>query len=156
MSYTTVRDAVQAVVASVPNIGQVHGRERFADNWPRFLDLFKSTIATVDQIRGWMVTRERILQEVAESAFGKWVHHHDFVIRGVMSFADADDTETTFQTLVDAVVAKLESDSSLSGTAIVWGQEPVEVRAIDIRMFGSVMCHVAEIAVAVHTSDPYS
>jgi hypothetical protein len=155
MAYTDVRDAVVALVDGVANTGTVHGRERWADDWPTFLGMFKANISGSDEIRGFMVSRESVVDDLNEDRMGAVGHKHSFVIRGVVGFDDSRDTETTFQTLVDSILAALDADKDLSGNAVSGGQGPAEARILDLRTFGRVLCHYVEILFVVTTVDAF-
>ena len=156
MAYGDLQTEILALLGAVTNIGQTHGRERWSDNWPDYLDLFKSTIGGNDEIRGWFVTREAILDEENEDREGAIAHKHQFVIRGIMGFDDSRDTETLFQVLVDAVMAGLDADQNLNGNAVDWGQGPSSARVMELRRFGQATCHYVEILWPVTTMDTFS
>ena len=57
MPEAAIRTQIYTILGGVTNIGQVYDYERWAADWVTFINLFKTTIGTVDQIRGWEIGR---------------------------------------------------------------------------------------------------
>jgi hypothetical protein len=146
-SYTALRDALETRLDTVANVGQTHNRERYTSNWSDFLAMMTATIGGQKQVRGWWVSRDGFTDEPSD--FGNINRVHQFVVRGVQSLNDGDNTETTFQNLVEEVAAAVANDDALAVAAVgEWDVGPARV-TMDTRMFGSVLCHYAEIQVPV-------
>lgn len=128
-----------AKLGSVPNIGIVHDRERFAKDWTTFLSLFKTEAGIIN---GWMVTRR--------AAPSKWneltplLRNHQFLVKGFRGFSDADASELDLEADIEAIQNGFDTDPMLSG-AVFYGSGPLEVRLVEPRMFGNVLCHYAEL-----------
>lgn len=148
-AYGSLRTAIAAVLATVPNIGVVNDRERFVVDPSRFLDLFKTTIGGQAQIRAWLVLRESA--PVAYStAFGETHRRHLFVLQGLLGFADASDTYGTLQGLCDSVMAAFDAQATLGVSGVVVrGVGPCSLRAFGTAQFGSVLCHSCEIELPI-------
>ena len=61
---------------------------------------------------------------------------------------DEDATELTFQDVVEDIQDVFENQYSLGGTVINSG--PIQVKLIENRKFGSVLCHYAELELEAH------
>lgn len=137
MSDATVRAAIKARLDSFGTImGRVHDYERWAVDTSKFLAQFQDP--RTKKIFGWEIVRKGFRTEKATMSKQKLIHR--FMIRGYYGLSDADQTEKIINALVDQIVLSLIRNK-LSGTQ---GNQYPEGR-IDVRMFGSVLCHVAEI-----------
>lgn len=158
-TYTSIRDALVTLIEGVdPDVGTVHGRLRWANNWKTFLDLFAHEMSdgSGNVIRGWFLTRTAIQPVVADSTFAspagydQFYRHNAIVIRGIMGFSDENDSESAFQSLVDKVVFALDQDANLHGASnILQSTGPTVVRNIEVRVFGATMCHWAELELLI-------
>jgi hypothetical protein len=72
-----------------------------------------------------------------------------------MALHDAAATDKTFQVLVDDACEKFRNAAAPAGSCWFYldgdkpDQSPVQVEVIDLRMFGGVLCHHADIMLAV-------
>ena len=148
-TYTSLRTALATLLETVPNIGQVHDRERFVVAPSEFLNMFKTTIDGTQQIRAWLILREST-RPSDYLVFGEMSQRHTFVLRGILGFQDSADTYGTLQALTDTIIALLDNQTTLSvsGT-IVRGIGPCSLRSFEVGQFGSVLAHVAEIEVPI-------
>lgn len=119
-----------------PVMGRVHDYERWSANTGQFLTLFQDP--STKKIMGWEIARTRL--RTARSAMNRWKLTHRFVIRGYYGLEDAAATEKAFSALVDMVVLDFLR-TRLPGTQ---GEQFPEAQ-VEPRMFGAVLCHVAEI-----------
>lgn len=143
MSEADNRAGIYNTLAAVTDIGQVYDYERWAPTWDAFIDLFKTTTVGDPHIRGWEISQKAPVSEDRTS-----VKMRTYSIKGYMSVNDAAATEKTFATLIDAVAAAFRSDQSLGGMA--HGHDFIQVDVMETRMFGSVMCHYAELSIVVY------
>jgi hypothetical protein len=147
MSEQQIRGRITLQLSQIPGMGIVHGFQRWADTWPKFLDHFKTN---EDRIHGWIVTRTRTAQR--QTTMGAVERAHVFLIRGVYGLKDDQATELTFQALVDSIVEKFTPDSTLDGACETthpdWGPMAnaagLQADTVEHRMFGKVLCHYAE------------
>ena len=157
MAYDDIRQEVVSLVESVTDVGVVHDRQRWATNWSTLLDLFKHEMSdgSGSLIRGWMVSRSSILPDTEDSSFGADRELHGFLIRGIMAFSDLEDSEGTFNNLIDQVRSALINSARLDAVSsiVVRYARVVSVRLIDIRMFGSVLCHYCELEYNIETQE---
>lgn len=158
-TYDNLRNAVAAIIEGVPGSGKVHNRIRYADQWSGLLELF--SVHNIDpdkpdQILGWTVSRTSIEPSDSDSHFGAQAHLHHFQLQGMMGFSDLADSEGYFQDLIDRVIHALESDRNLWGEAdIQEGTRRPTVNTIDMRKFGSALCHYTDLDFIVPTVDAF-
>ena len=118
----------------------------------------------LNQIRGWVLTRERAGEEVASigsNATGGFTpaglsrRTHTFLLFGIMSAEDGVGSEVVFQDLIEEICDRFRGDKTLrlldeSGAPRVRSLErlqPPQVDLIELRTFGNVLCHYAEVRV---------
>jgi hypothetical protein len=142
MSESTVRAGIYELVGAISDIGIVHDYERWAADSARFIDLFKTTIDGVAQIRGVEITRGSAAEDETPE------RKHTYKLKCYMGLKDEDATEKTFNTIVEAICDAFRADQTIGGVA--GGHDYAQVATIELRMFGSVLCHYAELAVTVY------
>lgn len=149
--YTSLRTAIATVLEGITDIGVVNDRERFVTNPSAYLDMFKTEIGGVTQIRAWLILRERV-DTVTDTAFGEDRDRHLFVLAGFLGFQDSADTYGTLQGLCDSVRAAFSNQTTLSVSGVVVrAVGPCTLRTFDVGQFGSVLCHRAEIELPIET-----
>lgn len=139
MSEAIGRAAIYNAVSGVSNIGKVYDYERFVNDWSRFLDLFKTTIGSTPQIRGWMVGYAGA-ETVRE--FQCKIRRHRFVVRGFLRLDDSAASEKTAATLAESVTNALDADSTVHAHSFT---TEAQLEIFESRDFGGVLCHYAEI-----------
>lgn len=142
MSLSTVRAEVKSVLEDVSGIGQVHDYERYAKEWSSYRDIFKSG----DHINFIQIHRPSFDRIVHGSDSTERVTHH-FLLKGAYSLRDEDETEKTFQDLVEAICQAFRDKPNLNNVAEVV-QYPISGRIYN-DMFGNVLCHICEIEVSI-------
>lgn len=146
MSESAIRTKIRGIMLTVADIGVVHDYERFAGgDWGKFIEFFRCTIGGKEQIRGWELCRKAAPARYDSN--GEETTTHQFVIRGYRGVRDADATEKDFNVQIEAVREKFRFNFTLDGLCELAG--PVSVEAIDVRMFGSVLCHYCELSLPV-------
>jgi len=149
--YIDIIADIKTKMEEITGIGIVHDYERYSKDENKFITLFKTTVDSVDQIRGWEITRTA----APEHKRGAWFRHHRFRINGYMGIQDANTTEKTFQVLIENLSEKFRTAEPPAGATWYYmdGDNPdnscVQVDVIDARMFGQYLCHHAEISLAV-------
>lgn len=151
MSQATIRSELDTILSAVSNIGVVHDYERFATEWSTLLDLFKTTVGGVDQIRGWTIGYNGKSAPGGDpQEFGnRWIESHRFIVRGFIGLDDSAETEKTAAALANSVTAAINGDADLYNPDTYYDTPPTEIRAFELRKFGSVLCHYTEILVTV-------
>ena len=161
--YREIGDAISSEISSVAEAGRVHSYQRWSADLGKYLDLFRWEASDgLAQIRGWVLTRERAGEEAASigsSAAGGFTpvglvrRTHTFLLFGIMSAEDAVGSEVAFQDLLEDICDRFRDNKTLrlldeSGAPRVRSLErlqPPQVDMIELRTFGSVLCHYAEI-----------
>ncbi len=139
MSLASMRSAIKSILEGVAGIGVVHDYERWTVDWATYLSLFRAPAQNL--INGWTISRA----STSEVAFASGRHRrsHRFIVRGYYSQKDAAGSEKNFQDLIEAVCDGLRGNVSLNGTAESSG--PPQVRRVESRTLGDVLCHYCEI-----------
>lgn len=143
MSESMIRQQIYTILSGVPGVGKVYDYERWSVDWTKFVTLFQDSAS--GRILGWEMSRVAV-----ESQFLSRVEEevtHRFVIKGYLGLKDADATEKLFNGLIEAIRAAFRGNVTLNGVAEL--ATPLTAPIIDVRTFGSVLCHYAELHLAV-------
>ncbi len=147
MSLADIREQIKVILSGVPGIGVVHDYERLALDWNKFLERFKDADG---HINGCSFAREKWQER--QQTMGETETCHIFVFRRVMGLQDDRATGILFDDHLEDFRAAFGGDETLGGTCRTinpdWG--PMEGAVglqgdiIEPRMFGNVLCHLAE------------
>jgi len=149
MSEAAINTQIGTILSGVSGIGVVHNYQRWASTWEKFLDLFKTNS---DKINGWMITRAATPATVESTTHESRIHQYK--IRGVYGLKDEDETESTFQALIEAICDAFRAKRTLNGTAEDSG--PLSVTVVENRMFGGVLCHYCELDLPAEEFETWS
>lgn len=148
MSLALIRAQIKVILGGVTGIGIVHDYERWTNDWNTLLTRFKDSNS---RINGICFSREKWQER--QSTAGETEVAHVFLFRRIMGLKDEQTTGITFDDNLDAIRSAFRGNKTLNGTCLTidpdWG--PMEGAVglqgdlIDIRMFGAVLCHVAEM-----------
>jgi hypothetical protein len=109
-----IRAALLALVRAVPDIGQVHDRERYIREEAKFRQLYLVNQASTEpQLRGWWLRRARTQESTL--GIGRNVEVHTWHLRGYMALADETSTELVFDGLIEDLRDALRADPTLGG-----------------------------------------
>ena len=138
------RSAIAAALSSVPDVGIVHARERYAGDNAKFAALYLYTPAGgKPHIRGWWLRRSSTAEHSPN--VGRSVNVHTWTVRGYMAFTDADATELVLDDLVEQFRALVRADPTLGGVCQPGpvGDEADGVQVTDAGPvnFAGVLCH---------------
>ena len=141
MSQAAIRTGIYNAVNGVTNVGKVYDRLRLTTEWSyeQFLDLFKVNIGGIEQIRGWMIEYKNF---ETDDSFQCFTRKHEYVINGFMRVNDERASEKEFATLVETVSDTLDADSTVHAHS---DSDPAQLGVFEVRLFGNVACHYAEI-----------
>lgn len=152
---TQVSDAIKAKLEGVAGIGQVHDYERFSKDIARLIELYQAG----ERLNGWWFRRERTVEEDLNNAEVRRVHV--WRIRGFLGLDDADASEKTMQTLVEAIAAAFRTDRTLGGLVLDlkdmdqhFGASGIQVERVGAASFGGVLCHEASLTLLTETTEP--
>lgn len=139
------RAAIVAALASVPDMGVVHNRERYATDNSKFAALYLYTPAGgKPQIRGWWLRRVETEERTDTFGPGTTTNVHTWHVRGYMAFADADASELVLDELVEEFRAVVRDDPTLGGACEQPPEEETDgVQVLDAGpvMFAGALCH---------------
>ena len=136
------------------NVGLVHDYQRWGIHWDDILTLFKTTIGDDDLIRGWTITCEGHndsnyqWERTGSSGTAYFIadRTYQWKIRGFFTHNDEDETEKTTFPLAQLVVKALNLDEALHDADLYLDPTPpAELSVFELRLFGGVLCHYAEI-----------
>lgn len=144
MSEAAIRTEIVTILGSVANIGTVHSYERFIVDPAKFLELFKTTIGGVPQIRGWEIGRKGPFEDIEQRTMNQLTYS----IKGYIGLQDAAATELSFSQLVEDVRTKFRDNLTLNGKAN--GHDGLKGEVLEVRMFGNVLCHYVEMTLTVY------
>lgn len=141
------RAAIAAALASVPAIGVVHDRERYAKDNATFAQLYLYTPpGGQQQLRGWWMRRAETEERSDTYGSGTTTNVHTWHIRGYMAFNDEAASELAFDELIEAFRAVVREDPTLGGACEQPPEEDTDgVQVMDAGpvMFAGVLCHSA-------------
>lgn len=144
-----IRAAIAAKLRAVTDIGQVHDWERYAAQQGDFRGLYTTEIGGVKQVRGWHL--RRIATSETSPAVGRNVVTHEWEIRGFCALDDARQTETVFDTLIEAVRDAFRLDETLGGVVASTVTEEIAGAQVEESLpvlFAGVLCHSVRLRLA--------
>lgn len=148
MSVPAMREQIKTILLGVTGIGVVHYYNRRATDWNKILERFKDADGKINTV---MFARDKMQKRLTG---GSPERAHLWRIRVIMGLKDDAATGITFDALLTAIEAAFENYDDLNGTCLTtksldWGplagQEGIQIETIDERVFGSVLCHYAEL-----------
>jgi hypothetical protein len=147
MSRALIQAQIKTILQGVANIGNVYDSVRWVNDKEKWDRDFLKDINGQHEVRVWMIYRVgggedyganiNVLGTNLSIPTRTRAQRYDFQIEGFLSFAD-DDTDSTFQALVDSVIDAFKNKQSLNDTAIARG--PINY-SIDHQFFGQVLVH---------------
>lgn len=151
MSVPAMREQIKAILSGVSGIGIVHDYNRLATDWNKMLERFKDADGKINTV---MFAREKMLKRV--TTMGSSAPREKaqiFLMRVIMGLNDAQETGIAFDALLTAIEEKFDSHVTLNSTCRTtrpdWGpmagQPGIQIDMIESRLFGSVLCHYAEL-----------
>ena len=141
LDYAACAEEIAAVIRGVGGSGVVHNRVRSAPKWKDFIARFVVEQGGVKVVCGWQVSRR------AGRADGeKWLDTWSLV--HVCGAHDETEAELPFQQNLNDVARALRGPGVLTfGVA----PEMMSIDLVEDRMFGDVLCHVAECTLVTGT-----
>jgi len=148
LSRALISAQIKVILLEVSGVGtKVYEYERWCANWKDYLALFK----TGSKIKGWTITRARTPEENKTPSTNKRVH--TFFIRGYYSLDDSEESEVTFQDLIEDIATAFRTKPRLNGTA--FDCSPLQVDTIAGVMFGNVLCHFCQLRLDVEEEEQW-
>lgn len=158
MTDATVRADLFAIINAVTDVGNVYDYQKWSLFWADIVADFVTEIGGSDVIRAWTISLQSLdpslyqWQRDGTSTAGAAVllREYTWKIRGFFSHDDANTSEKTIATLIRTVMNALDTSPVLhDGDQYHMGPEnevpPAVLDTFDLRIFGGVLCHYAEI-----------
>jgi len=152
MSLAAIREKIKAILAGVDGLGVVHDYDRWSNDWNKMLGHYKDAEG---RINGCAFAREKWQER--QQTMGETETAHIFVFRRIMGLQDDRATGIAFDDHLEDLRAAFRDQETLDGECRTinpdWG--PMEGAVglqgdtIEPRMFGNVLCHVAECRLCV-------
>lgn len=143
MGLAEIRTEIKNLLETVPGIGKVHDYERWTTDWKTFLSYFKDAD---NRINGWTITRRRTSERIhAASAVN--IATHVFEISGYYGLKDSQESEKTFQGLIELVCSVLRENNSLNGNCL--RSEPPQLTMVYHHTLSGILVHACDIRLAV-------
>lgn len=144
-----IRDAIVATLAAIPDIGKVHGFQRYSARTKDLVDMY----AYNGQLRGWFVRRFSVVDK--DTSLGSRQETTRWYIRGYMAVDDAAQSELAFDDLLDAIreAFRVQWWPNDLGSSVIHRKynEQVDVSVDETGpvMFAGVLCHSARCSLIV-------
>jgi hypothetical protein len=144
----TIRAALLDLVKAVPDIGQVHDRERYIREESKFRQLYLVSKAGEEpQLRGWWLRRARTQE--SSLGIGRNVEVHTWHLRGYLALVDNSSTEILFDILIERLRDAFRADPTLGGVCeqspLADGNNTDGLQLLESGpvLFCGVLCHSA-------------
>jgi non-ribosomal peptide synthetase component F len=154
----TIRDWIIAQLNSVPNIGTVHGYQRYADRENQLATLYQHE----GKLHGWFVRRASVVEKSLTRGIN--TEQTTWLIQGYLALHDAVASELEFDALLDAIRAVFRTDafdvwrtlSNDKSINVVYTDQPAKeqlgfavVETMPV-LFAGVLCHSAQCQLITH------
>jgi hypothetical protein len=138
-----IRAAIVATMQTVPSIGVVQDRERYAKDMGALKAVYQ---APGLGLRGWFVRRQQIVE--TDRIQPRSIEYVRWRIQGVMAFDDANASELVFDDLVEQLRDAFRANDTLGGTvaqcALAGGKDAgLQLDDAGPVSFAGVICHGA-------------
>jgi hypothetical protein len=142
-----IRQQICAILGAVNGMGRVHEYQRFASDWSGVLAKFKDPDG---RINAWTISR--VSSATRQVTIGEVERAHVYGVTGIYGLQDDIASEIDFQALVERAWTAFNDDETLNRACVTthpdWGPMNgavgLQIDKIEIRMFGNVLCHVAD------------
>lgn len=142
MSESAIRTQIASVLSGISNIGKVYSFPRSVSSDASFLSLFKASVSSVNQIRLWIVSRERSEEKqriIGQGTLSSTEVIHHFQINGWMSLKDSSSTSSEFEALVELIRSTFRSNRILTNTCVP--HHGVQVQTVTQDYLNKRFCH---------------
>ena len=137
-----IKTGIYNLLFAVEGIGNVYKQYREIRKPKNFDTVFVSD----EIINTWMITNPNIIND-PEALGGIIRRHWTFQIEGWYSFNDSGSSETSFDTLVEAIQDKFEGEHNIGGVS--YENECLQVESKAVEEFNGVSCHHAILTIIV-------
>ena len=153
MSETLIRAKLVEIIRSVTGVENVYDYPLTFTTWDEFVSHWKDSTG---KILGFEIARRAARENYDDHDEATCAH--SYIIKGYMGINNAGASDNAFQALLEAIRGRFRFDHYLSGVDLdsqgnkvmeATSVTPVQVERSDERLFGSVLCHYAEMAISV-------
>lgn len=151
-TYSDIIDATYTLLIGVSGIGNVYKYLRWAPQYNKLLNIFTYTGGPSNLVNTWMITlanNKPVDATLGDDDFFRAIRRTYMVkLVGVLSLQDINNTERTFLTLCENVMDIVDFKENLGLSADLlyeFGIGPAVMTTYEHRVFGTVLCHYAEI-----------
>jgi hypothetical protein len=146
MSEVLIKAQIKIIMETVSGIGVVHDRERHSRSLAAYLDMMRTSSGIVN---GWTIHRLKTpaVRVVIGIGSNNIERTHIYRIIGIYDLNDADDSETTFQALNEAIFAAFKDNPTINSTAL--SSDQIDVVSIDWEEYGNQLYHTSELILSV-------
>lgn len=146
----TIRAAIVAKLASVPDAGIAHDRERYALDEKTFKQHYLHELGDGSTVlRGWYL-RRMSTQELT-AGLGRGIDEHTWHLRGYWAFKDEDASELALDECIEQFRDAVRSDPTLGlpeHCTTQWATDEGEAELVEVLDVGNVkfcgvLCHSA-------------
>jgi len=159
MSESQIRSQLNTLVSAVSDTGYVYDYQRYANQWDSFLSLYGKQVGDKMIIKGWSISCDRISlderpwDDNPTNSSALFSLDYSYILRGFYGVDDSEATEkTALAVAIDVMQAIIEGRDTIADPANSAGVEYVNLPSLDvfeIRLFGGVACHYAQITLNV-------
>jgi len=160
MSLTAIREQIKTILSGVSGIGVVHNYQRVTTgDWGKFLNQFQDPDG---RINTWIITRTATPERWLTNR--KYIRVYEFLIRGQYGLEDNEATELRFQDLIEHACDAFRNKSTLNGACetiapefgSLSGLAGLQVKLVEDRRFGGVLCHYCELKLGAQVTETRS
>jgi len=148
MTTETIRAAIVATLNTVPDIGVVHDRERYAGEMNKQRALYVRD----GKLNGWFVSRRSQRNEPRGVGNNRRLVATQWELRGYRALYDDESSEIAHDAVIDGIVDAFRADPELGGTVIDQLSDPYDEGTLGPQlalsgpvMFAGVLCHRASL-----------
>ena len=151
-NYSAIVTDIKTKLLGVTGTGNVYPYFRYSKDASTFMQLFMvDSDAGKKDIRGWEITRSK----VTETLKGLYFRHHTMKLNGYLGLQDEAQSDTTFQQFIEEICNVFRKAEAPAEATWFYGNgerpvdSPAQADVIDVRLYGSYLCHHAEITLMV-------
>jgi len=152
-----VRGAIVTLVKGVTNTGKVYDHYKYSSDWNLFLDQFAfvDALGRKHPVWGWWLSIPSVVSGHF-STFDEPTDTYTWPLRAVGGVADKWGAEVDFENMIYGVrnALKFSLTLGLGSDRIVPGSIVCDIPTADMRQFGSVLCHYAELTLRTEVQVP--
>lgn len=143
MAYQAVKDGLLTLIAGVSGVENVYGYLRNIETRVKRNALV--IVSSSKTLHTWQLRRVAAPSE--GSLDGDVIRTHVFELQGWYQIEDANDSDETFQLLIEAIMDELNANRTIVSSAHI--SDSAQLKVVDDEMFVGVLCHHCIIEISV-------